>query len=126
MTDLISRADAIEAVQRVVLDAEAIEALKALPSADTEPTVIRSRTLLPTKDFNEWAKRIKEVNPNAVVIPCDAEVVSADVVQGKWIYKTNDESICEEWECSKCGNWNFVKTDFCPHCGARMKGGDDK
>ena len=33
---------------------------------------------MPTKDFNEWAKRIREVNPNAVVIPCDAEVVSAD------------------------------------------------
>ena len=42
------------------------------------PTVIRSKTLMPTKDFKEWAKRIREVNPNAVVIPCDAEVMSAD------------------------------------------------
>lgn len=42
------------------------------------PTIIRSKTLMPTKDFKKWAKRIREVNPNAVVIPCDAEVVSAD------------------------------------------------
>lgn len=62
---------------------KAMEVIEALPSADVEPTVIRSKTLLPTKDFKEWAKRIREVNPNAVVIPCDAEVVSA--VQGEWI-----------------------------------------
>lgn len=49
-------------------------------SADAVPTVIRSKTLMPTKDFKVWAKRIREENPNAVIIPCDAEVVSADSV----------------------------------------------
>lgn len=49
--------------------------------------------------------------------------ITISAVQGEWIYKTNDESVCEEWKCSKCGNWNFVKTNFCPHCGARMKSG---
>lgn len=53
-------------------------------SAEANQTVIRSKTLLPTKDFREWAKRIKEVNPNAVVIPCDAEVESAEAAHG-WI-----------------------------------------
>jgi hypothetical protein len=53
-------------------------------SAEAKPTVIRSKTLLPTKDFKEWAKRVRETNPNVIVIPCDAEVVSADAVQG-WI-----------------------------------------
>lgn len=48
------------------------------PSAEAKPTVIRSRTLMPTKDFKEWAKRVREENPNAVIIPCDAEVVSAE------------------------------------------------
>lgn len=52
----------------------------ATPSA--ESIVIRSKTLMPTKDFKEWAKRIREVNPNAVVIPCDAEVASAEY---EWI-----------------------------------------
>ena len=58
--------------------------LASLPSAEADPTVIRSRTFMPTKDFKEWVKRIREENPNAVVIPCDAEVVSAEAVHG-WI-----------------------------------------
>lgn len=51
-------------------------------SAEAEPTVIRSRTLLPTIDFKEWARRVREENPNVIVIPCDAEVVSAEA---EWI-----------------------------------------
>jgi hypothetical protein len=61
-----------------------VASINALPSAETETTVIRSKTLMPTKDFKEWAKRIREENPNVIVIPCDAEVVSAEAVQG-WI-----------------------------------------
>lgn len=34
MTDLISRADAIDAVRKVVIDNDVVDALKALPSAD--------------------------------------------------------------------------------------------
>jgi len=93
--DIISRADAINAVcddctlerkDKCKTDGYCYEVinLMALPSAEAEPTVIRSKTLMPTKDFKEWAKRVRETNPNAVVIPCDAEVVSAEAVQG-WI-----------------------------------------
>lgn len=106
MRDTIYRDEAIEAVCDKCDDNKAehypnckeiqycaeVKALSKLPSAGpqtgelisrAEPTVIRSRTFMPTKDFKEWAKRIREVNPNAVVIPCDAEVVSADAVQGR-------------------------------------------
>jgi hypothetical protein len=90
-TDTISRADAMaefrEWVKRANENGEtptwndAVSLIGSLPSADAEPTVIRSKTLLPTKDFKEWAKRVRETNPNVIVIPCDAEVVSADAVQ---------------------------------------------
>ena len=94
MTDLIRRADAIEAVCdkcdankaehypncKEIQNCAEVRELSALPSAEAEPTVIRSRTFIPTKDFKEWARLIREVNPNAVVIPCDAEVVSAESV----------------------------------------------
>lgn len=70
-------------------------------SADAEPTVIRSKTLMPTKDFKEWAKRVREDNPNAVVIPCDAEVVSAESVVRckdcryfKKIVERSDSGLC--------------------------------
>ena len=86
--DLISRADAIAYIDRVTnsglgrnksLD-YIHKYISALPSAEDKPTVIRSKTLPPTKDFKEWAKRVRDGNPNVIVIPCDAEVVSADAV----------------------------------------------
>jgi len=119
VTDLISRADALEQMAQAecgvhyadceadncscsyikrILDIPSAEAVEAvydtewvavrrneyedfLASAEAEPTVIRSRTLMPTKDFKEWAKRVREENPNVIVIPCDAEVVSAEASQ---------------------------------------------
>lgn len=96
-SDLISRADAIALLTEIVFDEPpyfdsetlcrlyAEEQINTLPSAEiaeTESIAIRSRTLMPTKDFKEWAKRIREVNPDAIVIPCDAEVVSAET---EWI-----------------------------------------
>lgn len=96
MRDTIYRDEAIEAVCGVVIDEFDVSptkgyevsehALSALPSAEPDPTVIRSRTFMPTKDFKEWAERIRDVNPNAVVIPCDAEVVSAEAEEHR-IYK---------------------------------------
>ena len=162
MSDLISRQDAIEAVRKeLVCDGRhethdkvcrfiADVLLTALPSAEAEPTVIRSRTLMPTKDFMEWAKRIKEVNPNAVVISCDAEPVSADAVtfedamqiRNAILFKEymrgrrDAEAVQGEWkrvetrtykgECTNCG-FRHIFMDghdsqyrFCPHCGAKM------
>lgn len=124
MSDLISRADAIEAVRNVMcnkigswydLAVFAIEALSALPSAEAEPTVIRSRTFMPTKDFKELAKRIREVNPNAVVIPCDAE----EVVRCKDCkhYGATDCQIQESF-------YGIKDFDFCSY--GERKGGDDE
>lgn len=84
-------------------------------SADAVPTVIRSKTLMPTKDFKVWAKRIREENPNAVIIPCDAEVVSADsVVRCKdckySFYDKDYESYnCRKHEYVEC----FDADDYC-------------
>lgn len=91
--DLISRADAVKAIRKCKFESVmpsdwyrgmecAQDIVEELPSAEAKPTVIRSKTLLPTKDFKEWAKRVRETNPNVIVIPCDAEVVSADA---EWI-----------------------------------------
>ena len=146
MVDLISRAEAIEAVcnecegehypkctqQKYCRE---VNEILELPSADRptdescqdcpiysadRPTVIKSKTLMPTKDFKEWAKRIREVNPNAVVIPCDAEVMSADRPKGEWKW-THDG------QCSECGfhNTNF-DFNFCPNCGADMRKDADR
>ena len=108
----------------------ALNVIRNAPTAEAKPTVIRSKTLLPTKDFMEWAKRIKEVNPNAVVIPCDAEVASSEAVHG-WIpcskrlpentvewkaYITCNEagSICttfwaDGWNCSRTSDGEIIR-----------------
>ena len=44
---------------------------------------------------------------------------------GKWIDVTNEESIDVEWKCSECGFITYFwcdKTNFCPDCGADMRG----
>lgn len=69
------------------------------------------------------------------------EALSADAKQGEWEDKevfndTDDDHIVEEWQsarCSVCGKYHttpymyyFDNFNFCPNCGARMKGGDDE
>ena len=62
---------------------------------------------------------------------------SADRPQGEWIdkgwkgdwqFETDGRGNCwHEYECSECGFHNKgSKSNFCPHCGARMKGADDE
>ena len=81
-------------------------------------TVIRSRTLMPTKDFKEWAKRVKEENPNVIVIPCDAEV--ADPKRGEWRERKGFYTV--GFNCSECGWFSITETAYCPNCGAKMDG----
>lgn len=137
--DLISRQDVIEALSRSSVYAWSIEQdqtahnwalniIKAIPSADAVPTVIRSKTLLPTKDFKEWAKRIKEVNPNAVVIPCDAEVASADAEDRLYIkiYADDEPSVKAEKLYQICGETQNKKVaewlkEYFPSLGERRK-----
>ena len=58
-------------------------------------------------------------------------IPSADRPQGKWIAKT--ENYHSHWVCSECGAWALLDfneqmflSNFCPDCGARMKGADDE
>lgn len=75
MSDLISRAEAIDAVKKVVIDNDVVSVLSALPSADAER------------------------------------------LHGEWIDVKMDYG-----ECSECGFFG-ITTDYCPNCGAKMKGG---
>jgi hypothetical protein len=52
----------------------------------------------------------------------------ADRPQGEWIYI--DEPIIGNpygrYKCSECNLEEPFESDFCPNCGARMKGADDE
>ena len=159
MTDLISRADAINAVHKYFVDAFNNEpheidedgddvftdmksvnallhhnkyvskAIKALPSADAEPMTEEVREALmrltmcareecgmckyKDKCGFEFQYNISTENMNTIL-----EALPADAVQGEWI-------LHDGYYCSNC-NHKLQTTgipQYCPSCGARMKGG---
>ena len=42
--------------------------------------------------------------------------------RGRWIPVDNGHHV----RCSECGRCGFASDNFCPNCGARMKGADDE
>ena len=96
MTDYISRRAAIEAVDECT----------KLKIADDFYTVY-------TEDMKDMI----------------ADIPAADVrenVKGEWIVESVDlfhgEEVGESYICSVCGKDAFDKFDFCPNCGADMRG----
>lgn len=101
MDDLIKRADAIEAVQKIV------------------PYVI-------DKDTGQWGILVNKAN----VITELSALPSADAVHGEWIYDGQNFKGGLNWcHCSECGyktSTNGLSIyRYCPSCGAIMKGGDE-
>lgn len=49
---------------------------------------------------------------------------SAESKTGEWIYHKNTMSCVRwsKWECSVCHDKQEYKTDYCPNCGADMRG----
>ena len=133
--DLISRQDAIEAVmaegrkvytsecanaERIIYEADAVEALSMLPSAETTCATCADRALcIMSEPDGNW-KACKDYRP------------SAEAVQGEW---KRVPTRTYKGECTNCG-FRHIFMDghdsqyrFCPYCGARMtpyKGGEDK
>ena len=63
-------------------------------------------------------KRVDEITN------CIAEVVNSPTIEpkrGEWIVKQSGFA-----ECSVCEQHYFSDYNFCPNCGARMKGVDDE
>jgi Zn finger protein HypA/HybF involved in hydrogenase expression len=52
----------------------------------------------------------------------------ADRPQGEWKRRLVDNGFNADWICSECGyrvKTDFVSFNYCPNCGARMKGATD-
>lgn len=142
MTDLIRRADAIEAIvnskskvtyhdaSETVLygsafrQNEIIDILSALPSAEATtgdyPNDLISRSALMEYCSNQ---KSKSIDNNDI-----ARFPSVEAVQGEWghmIADGSDGSHWYEYECSHCGEVVLRPYNFCPNCGTMMyKGGD--
>lgn len=72
-------------------------------------------------------KRVDEITN------CIAEVVNAPTIEpkrGEWMPIIEANEFGEVYQagiyCSECGETLGCEANFCPNCGARMKGADDE
>ena len=50
----------------------------------------------------------------------------APVVHGRWVtHYRSGTPVAEGYVSTCCDMWNNRKSDYCPHCGAKMDGGAD-
>lgn len=119
--DLISRAEVIGIVEDYI-SKDYMTPLSRLYSVRSELSALPSANCIEF-DFNKYPPRVRnKVNDGTPL---------ADAVQGEWIYDHHND----EHTCSVCGrkalcddyvgiDWQMeVLSDYCPSCGARMKGG---
>ena len=106
----------------------------SLPSAEAVPQLKQTDTLIIADALRYLIKdterheldrtRVEELREQ--ILQYGASMCSsAEAVQGEWIYQTKFGRI----ECTACGHVfkSYVyPRNFCPNCGARMKGGDDE
>lgn len=80
------------------------------------------------KDAVEWFMAFIHMDENAisadtVVTDLKYAIPAADVEpvrHGTWNGKTLSTFVC-----SCCGRYSLLQTNYCPHCGAKMDGGEN-
>ena len=138
--DLISRADAMGAVQdhfnadgfKGYDDGQKMmDRIKALPSAvaDGEDLIIKGAKGIQDGLYNIKDGKLFMYKANGGTVRSYPIVPSADRPSGEWIFDTQipigNGRTSAGYRCSVCGADYFQKDGmkYCPSCGARMKGG---
>ena len=128
MDDLVSRQDVIDALMNDADWADAIPTIKSLPSS--EPT---TKCIAQIRIDRDDLQDLVNEKVNEIV-----ETMS-EPKTGRWIRKEKEINDCDGhrayywYECDNCGarppkdqwgqEWN---SDFCPNCGADMRGEQDE
>ena len=123
--DLIRRSDAIKVAKEFWYKPDIAGALAELPAIEPKAKVIAQVT------FDE--EKLREIVKKAVE-RFKEEYEITDRPQGEWVGEAdgyyNGELVYDTWYCSNC---DYVVDDeepptwnFCPYCGADMRGKDDE
>ena len=99
----------------------AIEALSA--DSYNDDLIIKGAKGIQDGLYNIKDGKLSKYYANGGIVQAYEIVPSADR-KGHWI--DNDKSgTFKIWDCSECGISMEAPWNFCPHCGADMRGGDD-
>ena len=75
-----------------------------------------------SKVYEDAERRLER---NEITLGEFERLVDIEVIEpkrGRWIPVDNGHHV----RCSECGRCGFASDNFCPNCGARMKGADDE
>ena len=111
----------------------ATDRIKMIDAIDEAPTIEPKAKVIAQVTFDE--EKMREIVKEAVerfkeeyeIEPKRGEWIDKGW-KGDWQFETDGRGNCwYEYECSECGFRNKGgKSNFCPNCGARMKGADDE
>lgn len=118
--DLISRNALIQHAYSAVVDGVEKDIID-LSDVDNAPTIEPEVKKVPIASVTFGTEKLKELTDEIVERIKNGEIVLQDErPQGEWIDVNGDGSL---WKCSNCGEKSCCKGNYCPDCGARMKGG---
>ena len=93
---------------------------------DNAPTVEPEIKEVPIANVTFDTEKLKELTDGIVERIKNGELVLQDErPKGEWITSTNDNGISYQFFCDKCKREVQVITNFCPNCGADMRGEDN-
>lgn len=114
-SDLISRQPAIDALDKQIK--QCCKALGSLSLSDADKHAVEVK-MASLRAHREMLQNLPTVQPE----PQEGHWIDKGW-NGDWAWQTDGRGNC--WrviECSECGKSVLVESNYCPHCGARMKG----